>query len=126
MFHCHIFWHKQAGLATVLLSDPTDIRKIEKPSAAWEQLCPMYVFLYLFNIQRLTTSLPVTMRFPLVNSNWALQDACSIVPLPVSVYHNSHHLYRSKSIYFSSVLHLLYDIPLNTFFARRITSSLRT
>jgi len=42
MFHCHIFWHLQAGLATVMLSDPADIRKVVHPSRQWEQLCPAY------------------------------------------------------------------------------------
>ncbi|KAF5382222.1 hypothetical protein D9615_004365 [Tricholomella constricta] len=42
MFHCHIFWHKQAGLATVMLSSPADIRQNANPSAAWKELCPTY------------------------------------------------------------------------------------
>jgi len=42
MFHCHIFWHFQAGLATVMLSDPADIRKVVHPTAAWNALCPAY------------------------------------------------------------------------------------
>ncbi|KAF8890675.1 Cu-oxidase-domain-containing protein [Infundibulicybe gibba] len=41
-FHCHIFWHMQAGLATVMLSSPADIRKNVHPSKAWNQLCPAY------------------------------------------------------------------------------------
>ncbi|TFK32648.1 Cu-oxidase-domain-containing protein [Crucibulum laeve] len=41
-FHCHIFWHKQAGLATVMLVDPDTVRAKEKPSKAWEELCPAY------------------------------------------------------------------------------------
>ncbi|KAG6877680.1 hypothetical protein C0993_005100 [Termitomyces sp. T159_Od127] len=43
-FHCHIFWHMQAGLATVMASginDGTDRADIH-PNAAWEQLCPAY------------------------------------------------------------------------------------
>lgn len=42
MFHCHIFWHKHAGLATVLLASPSDIRKAVHPSKAWQALCPAY------------------------------------------------------------------------------------
>jgi iron transport multicopper oxidase len=42
MFHCHIFWHLQAGLATVMLSDPADISKVVRPTAAWNALCPAY------------------------------------------------------------------------------------
>ncbi|GLB40419.1 putative multicopper oxidase family protein [Lyophyllum shimeji] len=42
MFHCHIFWHKQAGLATVMLSSPADIRQAVHPSRAWQALCPAY------------------------------------------------------------------------------------
>ncbi|KAJ6480709.1 Cu-oxidase-domain-containing protein [Mycena vitilis] len=41
-FHCHIFWHYQAGLATVLLNDPAATRAQVKPNAAWENLCPAY------------------------------------------------------------------------------------
>jgi iron transport multicopper oxidase len=38
----HIFWHYQAGLATVLLNDPAAIRKQVHPNAEWENLCPAY------------------------------------------------------------------------------------
>ncbi|KAJ7127291.1 Cu-oxidase-domain-containing protein [Mycena crocata] len=41
-FHCHIFWHYQAGLATVLLNDPAATRAQVHPNAAWEDLCPAY------------------------------------------------------------------------------------
>lgn len=41
-FHCHIFWHMQAGLATVMASGLDDIRDDVQPSAAWEALCPAY------------------------------------------------------------------------------------
>ena len=42
-FHCHIFWHLQAGLATVMLMDPEGTRKNSgKPTSAWEALCPAY------------------------------------------------------------------------------------
>nr|BAE53770.1 hypothetical protein [Termitomyces sp. NS/Mg] len=42
-FHCHIFWHMQAGLATVMASglDGTDRADIH-PNRAWENLCPAY------------------------------------------------------------------------------------
>ncbi|KAF8071931.1 Cu-oxidase-domain-containing protein [Lyophyllum atratum] len=42
LFHCHIFWHKQAGLATVMLASPSDIRTAVHPSRAWQALCPAY------------------------------------------------------------------------------------
>jgi iron transport multicopper oxidase len=38
----HIFWHYQAGLATVLLNDPAGTRKQVHPNAEWESLCPAY------------------------------------------------------------------------------------
>ncbi|KAF5334172.1 hypothetical protein D9758_014822 [Tetrapyrgos nigripes] len=41
-FHCHIFWHMQAGLATVMASGLDDIRAEDHPNAAWEALCPAY------------------------------------------------------------------------------------
>ncbi|KAF8890409.1 Cu-oxidase-domain-containing protein [Infundibulicybe gibba] len=41
-FHCHIFWHMQAGLATVMLADPDTTRKTVKPDSAWNDLCPAY------------------------------------------------------------------------------------
>ncbi|KAJ7595903.1 Cu-oxidase-domain-containing protein [Mycena floridula] len=41
-FHCHIFWHFQAGLATVMMSDPADTRKEVHPDAEWNRLCPAY------------------------------------------------------------------------------------
>jgi iron transport multicopper oxidase len=41
-FHCHIFWHMQAGLATVMASDPAAIRAGVKPDRAWDALCPAY------------------------------------------------------------------------------------
>ncbi|KAG6909049.1 hypothetical protein DXG01_002201 [Tephrocybe rancida] len=46
-FHCHIFWHKFAGLATVMVSDPANIRKQVQPSKAWQALCPAYVSIRL-------------------------------------------------------------------------------
>ncbi|KAF5371470.1 hypothetical protein D9615_009594 [Tricholomella constricta] len=42
MFHCHIFWHLQAGLATVMLSDPADLGRIVRPTEQWKELCPTY------------------------------------------------------------------------------------
>ncbi|KAJ7581502.1 Cu-oxidase-domain-containing protein [Mycena floridula] len=41
-FHCHIFWHYQAGLATVMLNDPDSTRAQVRPDAAWDRLCPAY------------------------------------------------------------------------------------
>ncbi|KAF5352605.1 hypothetical protein D9756_006314 [Leucocoprinus leucothites] len=42
LFHCHIFWHKFAGLASVQLVDPAATRKNVQPNQAWEGLCPAY------------------------------------------------------------------------------------
>ncbi|KAK0454042.1 Cu-oxidase-domain-containing protein [Desarmillaria tabescens] len=41
-FHCHIFWHLQAGLATVMLADPADAATQIEPDAIWDSLCPTY------------------------------------------------------------------------------------
>ncbi|KAK0496191.1 Cu-oxidase-domain-containing protein [Armillaria luteobubalina] len=41
-FHCHIFWHLQAGLATVMLADPGDASTAIEPDAIWDSLCPAY------------------------------------------------------------------------------------
>ncbi|TFK35101.1 Cu-oxidase-domain-containing protein [Crucibulum laeve] len=44
-FHCHIFWHMQAGLATVMASGLDDIRNDVKPDNDWAQLCAAYAAL---------------------------------------------------------------------------------
>ncbi|KAF8585860.1 multicopper oxidase [Ramaria rubella] len=44
-FHCHIFWHMQAGLATVMLTDPQATRDAVHPTPEWEALCPAYAAL---------------------------------------------------------------------------------
>jgi iron transport multicopper oxidase len=41
-FHCHIFWHMAAGLATVMLPDPVATRQLVHPPAEWQALCPNY------------------------------------------------------------------------------------
>ncbi|KAF8994560.1 Cupredoxin [Cyathus striatus] len=41
-FHCHIFWHMQAGLATVMASGMDTIRQDTNVTPQWEQLCPAY------------------------------------------------------------------------------------
>ncbi|KAJ3785065.1 Cu-oxidase-domain-containing protein [Lentinula aff. detonsa] len=41
-FHCHIFWHFQAGLATVMASGLEETREQVHPSQAWDALCPAY------------------------------------------------------------------------------------
>jgi len=41
-FHCHIFWHLQAGLAMVMNVDPKDIDKVVHPTRTWDALCPAY------------------------------------------------------------------------------------
>jgi len=40
MLHCHIFWHKFAGLATVQLVDPKDTRKNVEVNQEWTAACP--------------------------------------------------------------------------------------
>jgi len=40
MFHCHIFWHKFAGLASVQLVDPQGTRDHVQVNQAWSALCP--------------------------------------------------------------------------------------
>ncbi|KAL9711773.1 hypothetical protein Ac2012v2_004845 [Leucoagaricus gongylophorus] len=42
MFHCHIFWHKFAGLASVQLVDPQGTRENVEVNQAWNALCPAY------------------------------------------------------------------------------------
>jgi iron transport multicopper oxidase len=42
MFHCHIFWHKFAGLASVMLVDPNGTRKNVEVTDQWNGLCPAY------------------------------------------------------------------------------------
>ncbi|KAJ7438109.1 laccase 2 precursor [Mycena galericulata] len=39
--HCHIDWHLDIGLAVVLAEDTGTIGK-EKPTTAWDSLCPIY------------------------------------------------------------------------------------
>ncbi|KAF5386387.1 hypothetical protein D9757_006713 [Collybiopsis confluens] len=41
-FHCHIFWHFHAGLATIMASGLDNIRKEVHPTPAWEKLGPAY------------------------------------------------------------------------------------
>ncbi|KAJ7742790.1 Cupredoxin [Mycena metata] len=41
-FHCHIFWHFNAGLASVLVGGPDQIRQNVHPTEAWDELCPAY------------------------------------------------------------------------------------
>ncbi|EIM91817.1 Cu-oxidase-domain-containing protein [Stereum hirsutum FP-91666 SS1] len=41
-FHCHIFWHMQAGLATVMASGLDDTRAGVQPDDEWSNLCPSY------------------------------------------------------------------------------------
>jgi iron transport multicopper oxidase len=43
MFHCHIFWHKFAGLASVMLVDPAGTRQNVEVTDQWSGLCPAYV-----------------------------------------------------------------------------------
>lgn len=42
MYHCHIFWHKFAGLASVQLVDPVNTQKNVQVNDAWQALCPAY------------------------------------------------------------------------------------
>ncbi|KIL65095.1 multicopper oxidase [Amanita muscaria Koide BX008] len=41
IFHCHIDWHLQQGLAVVFAEDVQTIAK-SKPPTSWDQLCPNY------------------------------------------------------------------------------------
>ena len=41
-FHCHIFWHKQAGLASVMASGLDEIRAKVNPDSEWAELCETY------------------------------------------------------------------------------------
>ncbi|ETW78385.1 laccase 13 variant 1 [Heterobasidion irregulare TC 32-1] len=41
-FHCHIFWHRQAGLATVMASGTDEVRADLHPDGSWSSLCPAY------------------------------------------------------------------------------------
>jgi len=41
-FHCHIDWHLNAGFAVVFAEDVPDVPSLDKPPAAWDQLCPAY------------------------------------------------------------------------------------
>ncbi|KAJ7877345.1 Cu-oxidase-domain-containing protein [Mycena leptocephala] len=41
-FHCHIFFHFWAGLGSVMLGGPDEIRKQVHPTDAWDALCPAY------------------------------------------------------------------------------------
>ncbi|KAF9442208.1 multicopper oxidase [Macrolepiota fuliginosa MF-IS2] len=42
-FHCRIFWHKFAGLASVQSVDPVDFLKNVQVTPAWEGLYPAWV-----------------------------------------------------------------------------------
>ncbi|XP_006460587.1 laccase-12 [Agaricus bisporus var. bisporus H97] len=41
IFHCHIDWHLEVGLAVVFAEDPDTIENSTHP-AAWDELCPIY------------------------------------------------------------------------------------
>ncbi|KIK71527.1 hypothetical protein GYMLUDRAFT_254725 [Collybiopsis luxurians FD-317 M1] len=41
-FHCHIFWHFFAGLATVMASGLEETRQQVHPTLQWDLLCPAY------------------------------------------------------------------------------------
>ncbi|KAJ7185038.1 Cu-oxidase-domain-containing protein [Mycena filopes] len=41
-FHCHIFYHFVAGLASVIVGGPDEIRNQVHPSEQWDDLCPAY------------------------------------------------------------------------------------
>ncbi|KAK7024884.1 laccase 2 [Favolaschia claudopus] len=41
-FHCHIFWHMNAGLASVMAAGPDETRAQVKPDAEWDDLCDAY------------------------------------------------------------------------------------
>ncbi|KAJ6614163.1 Cupredoxin [Mycena sp. CBHHK59/15] len=41
-FHCHIFWHFNAGLGSVMAGGPDETRAQVHPTQQWEELCPAY------------------------------------------------------------------------------------
>ncbi|KAJ6480929.1 Cu-oxidase-domain-containing protein [Mycena sanguinolenta] len=41
-FHCHIFWHFNVGLGSVIAGGLEETRERVRPSEAWEKLCPAY------------------------------------------------------------------------------------
>ncbi|KAJ7117430.1 Cu-oxidase-domain-containing protein [Mycena epipterygia] len=41
-FHCHIFWHFNAGLASVIVGGTNETRQEVHPTEAWDELCPAY------------------------------------------------------------------------------------
>ncbi|KAJ7464453.1 Cu-oxidase-domain-containing protein [Mycena latifolia] len=44
-FHCHIFWHFNAGLASVIAGGLEEVRQQVHPTEAWDALCPAYAAL---------------------------------------------------------------------------------
>nr|AAM66348.1 laccase 2 [Trametes sp. C30]AAM66349.1 laccase 2 [Trametes sp. C30] len=44
--HCHIDFHLEAGFAVVFAEDTPNVASVNKPSAAWEDLCPTYNSVY--------------------------------------------------------------------------------
>nr|ACR24358.1 laccase [Polyporus grammocephalus] len=42
IFHCHIDFHLQLGLAIVFAEDPQDVKAVNPVPPAWEQLCPLF------------------------------------------------------------------------------------
>ncbi|KAF8956271.1 laccase [Flammula alnicola] len=42
IFHCHIDWHLNRGLAVVFAEDPQDTPQVVNPPQAWKDLCPIY------------------------------------------------------------------------------------
>ncbi|KAJ7029887.1 Cu-oxidase-domain-containing protein [Mycena alexandri] len=41
-FHCHIFYHFVAGLGSVIVGGPDEIRQQVHPTEGWDALCPAY------------------------------------------------------------------------------------
>ncbi|KAF7356197.1 Laccase 2 [Mycena venus] len=41
-FHCHIFWHMNAGLASVMAAGPNETRAAVHTTGAWDDLCDAY------------------------------------------------------------------------------------
>ncbi|KXN88347.1 Laccase-2 [Leucoagaricus sp. SymC.cos] len=71
-FHCHIFWHMQAGLATVMLQDIANVGARTRPNQAWQELCPAVSFsIMIFQKQSALTLLCSTMLSrPTYNRSW--------------------------------------------------------
>ncbi|PPQ88840.1 hypothetical protein CVT25_010439 [Psilocybe cyanescens] len=42
IFHCHIDWHLERGMAIVFAEDPEDVPAVVRPPEQWQYLCPIF------------------------------------------------------------------------------------